>query len=154
MNESDDILGMIQQGGVHYNIGGSTVEEIFTELCQQLDLPSGLDAGLFRDSLVERERIMTTSIGHGIAVPHPRSPLISKPEDQRIFVCFLDKPLNFEAMDGKPVYVFFVILSNGSQSHLRILSRLSYLFQQDSFRALLRKKPDTAELTASIQQYL
>jgi mannitol/fructose-specific phosphotransferase system IIA component (Ntr-type) len=56
-------------------------------------------------------------------------------------------------MDGKPVYVLLLILASSPQSHLKALSRLSWLLQQESFRASLRKKPDTDELTGIIKQY-
>ena len=69
-------------------------------------------------------------------------------------MCFLDKAVNFDAMDGKPVYVLFIILTAGPQSHLKVLSRLSYLFQKDAFREVLRNKPDTKELISAIKQYL
>ncbi|HNY17730.1 MAG TPA: PTS sugar transporter subunit IIA, partial [Treponemataceae bacterium] len=79
---------------------------------------------------------------------------VTEEKDQRVYVCFLDRPVNFDAMDGKPVFALFVILSNGSQSHLKVLSRLSWLFQQEGFREALRKKPDTKELISMIQRYL
>lgn len=154
MNESDDILEMIRKGGVYYNISGEHSGEVFSDLVTQIQLPANVSAESLRNGLVEREGLMSTSIGNGIAIPHPRTPLVTNEADQRIYVCFLDKNANFEAMDGKSVFVLFVILSNGSQNHLRILSRLSYLFQQESFRSALKKKPDTSELITTIQNYL
>ncbi|WP_255948880.1 PTS sugar transporter subunit IIA [Brucepastera parasyntrophica] len=97
---------------------------------------------------------MTTSVGFGIALPHPRVPLISGEKDERIFVCYLENEIDFNAMDGVPVNNLFIILSDGSKNHLNVLSNLSYLFQQDQFREILALKPGIKELTAAVKQYL
>jgi nitrogen PTS system EIIA component len=154
MSDSDAIIRMIEQGGVYYNISGAKPEDVFADAVPHLALPPGVSAESLLSSLRERERLMTTAIGNGIALPHPRTPLVAGEQDERVFVCFLDQAVSFEAMDGKPVYVLFIILSSGSQSHLKVLSRLSYLFQQDSFRVILRSKPDTRELVNAIKKHL
>ena len=154
MNDSGEIIKMIERGGVFYNVSGSNPDEVFADAVPHLPLPEGVSANLLLAGLREREGLMTTSIGSGIALPHPRTPLVSNAEDERIFVCFLDHAINFGALDGKPVYVLFILLSAGSQSHLRALSRLSYLFQQETFRTVLRNKPDTGELITAIKKHL
>ena len=153
MHDQDDIIRMIQQGGVYYNISGDTPDTVFADAVAQFSLPSGVDSQQLYTGLCEREKLMTTSMGYGIALPHPRASLISSDKDERIYVCFLDKPVDFDAMDGKPVDVLFVILSAGSQRHLYILSRLSWFLQKEDFRAGLKKKPDTQELISVIKYY-
>ncbi|HOC28056.1 MAG TPA: PTS sugar transporter subunit IIA [Treponemataceae bacterium] len=152
MRESEDIASLIQKGGVYYNISGETPCAVFADAVAQLVLPSGVDPEVLKEGLCERERLMTTSVGSGIALPHPRTPVISSEEDQRVYVCYLDKAVNFDAMDGKPVSVLFIILSTGSQSHLKVLSRLSWFLQQESFRSALKEKPDAAELVSAIKK--
>lgn len=154
MSDSDSIIKMIHEGGVYYYISGDSPDAVFADVVSQLVLPPGVDSQQLYEGLCEREGLMTTSVGNGIALPHPRKPLVSDEKNERIFVCFLDKPVNFDAMDGKLVYVLFIILSSGSESHLRILSRLSYLFQQETFRAVLMEKPDTQELITAIKGHL
>lgn len=154
MSDSDSIIRMIEQGGVYYNISGAKPEDVFADAVPHLVLPAGVKGEALLAGLCEREGLMSTSIGNGIALPHPRTPLVSDDRDERIYVCFLDHTVNFDALDGKPVYVLFIILSSGSQSHLKVLSRLSYLFQQESFRTILRNKPDTQELISAIKKHL
>jgi PTS system nitrogen regulatory IIA component len=151
MNDPEGLIRMIRDGGVYYNIAGVTPESVFADLAKHLDLPAGVDREAFSVGLLEREKLITTAIGNGIAVPHPRTALVSQEADERVFVCFLDAPADFDSMDGKPVFVLFVILSSCSQRHLKILSSLSWLFQHDTFRALLRTKPDTQELISAIK---
>lgn len=153
MSDSDAIVRMIGEGGVYYNISGARPSEVFADAAPHLDLPAGVSPDALVSGLVERETLMSTAIGYGIALPHPRTPLVSDEKDERIYVCFLDHSVNFDAMDGKPVYVLFIILSTGSTSHLKALSRLAYLFQQESFRNVIRNKPDTQELISAIKKY-
>ena len=153
MSDGDRLAGLIRSGGVYYNVGGGAPEAVFADLVSRIDAVPGVERPALLSGLVERERLMTTSVGHGIALPHPRTPLVTRAEDERIFVCYLDKAVNFDAMDGEPVYALFVILSSDPKSHLNILSRLSWLFQQEGFRGVLRKKPDSEELAGVIQRY-
>ncbi len=153
MSDNERISALIRLGGAYYNVGGDCPDAAFTDLVSQIVLPEAIDPTALLAGLKDRERIMTTSVGHGIALPHPRVPMVSRPEDERVYVCYLDKAVNFDAMDGNPVYVLFVILSSGSQSHLGILSRLSWLFQREDFRGILRKKPDSDELANVIEQF-
>lgn len=153
MSDTDSIVRMIGEGGVYYNISGSRPAEVFADAVPHLALPAGVKGDAFVSGLVERETLMTTSVGYGIALPHPRTPLVAREEDERIFVCYLDHPVSFDAMDGKPVSVLFIILTSGSTNHLKALSRLSYLFQQEEFRAVIRNKPDTQELISAIKKY-
>lgn len=154
MKDSEALVKMIQEGGVYYNICGETPQEVFADVVTQLSLPPTVSPEVLLSGLLEREGLMTTSIGDGIALPHPRTPLVFSEAEERIFVCFLDRPINFDAMDGKQVYVLFIIISSGSSSHLKILSRLSFLFQKESFRHVLQGKPNTEELITAIAEYL
>ena len=154
MSKSGTIIGMVRSGGVYYYITGATAEEVFTDAVSRVPLPGGVEPEALLTGLLERERLMSTSIGYGVALPHPRVPLVTGPEDERIYVCYLDRGVHFDAMDGLPVHVLFLILSSGSESHLGILSGLSYLLQQQTFRDALRTKPDTEELTAIMETHL
>ncbi len=154
MSDTGSIIEMIRSGGVYYHISGASAEAVFADAVSRIVLPEGLDRDTLLTGLLERERLMSTSIGYGVALPHPRVPQVSNPAHERIYVCYLDRGVNFDAIDGIPVHVLFLILSAGSDSHLGILSGLSYLLQQQSFRDALRAKPDTGELTAIIETHL
>lgn len=147
---TEDIDQLIKKGGVYYNVSGNTPFEVFLDAVSQIFLPPSIDSKKLYTSLCERERLMTTSIGNGIALPHPREPFVFTEADQQVSVCFLEKPVNFNSIDGKLVSVIFIVLSVGGQNHLRILSQLSWILQKDSFRALLKQKPDTEELVSFI----
>ena len=72
MSDSDMIIRMIEDGGIYYNISGDKPAEVFGDVLPHLVLPADLDRDLMFAGLCEREGLMTTSIGNGIALPHPR----------------------------------------------------------------------------------
>lgn len=83
---------------------------------------TGLDKRTVLDALIERERLGTTGVGRGVALPHTRLPDLKK-----IFCAFVrTKPIDFEAVDEKPVDLFFLLLvpEKDGADHLKALARL------------------------------
>jgi len=83
--------------------------------------------------------LTSTGIGGGIAVPHPRDPLVVRVKEPVVLVSFLEDPVDFRAVDGAPVRVLFTILSPSVRVHLQILSRLSYALHDRALLKLLKK---------------
>lgn len=117
-------------------------------------MPSEVTADQLYQELCQREELMSTAVGNGIAIPHPRYPLLTKEDEQRLIVCFLDKPLMMNPPDMRPVYVFFILLTSDTKTHLEILSQLAFLFQKPEFRLTLEKKPTEADLISAIKKAL
>jgi len=141
---------LIERGGVYYNISGNSPAEALKEAVRALCLPKGLDRDKLLEAVLEREALMPTAIGNGVAIPHPRNPLVSDPELQRVSVFFLKTPIPYNALDRKPVSALFLILSADAKSHLAVLASLSHLCQSADFIALLASRPSTEELTSFI----
>lgn len=150
MAASLSLADLITRGGVYYNMAGANPVEILAETTKSLSLPQGLDREDLLRAILEREALMPTAIGRGIAIPHPRNPLIQNEADQRVAVVFLKTPVAYNAMDRKPVSTLFVILSAGARVHLGILAEISYLCQKPDFIELLARRPSTEELVAFI----
>lgn len=95
------------------------------------------------DSLITRERLGSTGLGKGIAIPHGRMK-----HSEETFACFLqlDEAIDFDAMDSKPVDLIFALLvpEESTQEHLQILGQLAELFANDDFSKKLRtsNKPE------------
>lgn len=83
--------------------------------------------------ILERESIMSTGVGKGIALPHAKTNAV---EDSIGALAVLDQPVDFESLDGKPVRLVFLIIGreNNVGSHLRLLSKISRLMNNESFR--------------------
>jgi len=97
------------------------------------------------DSLRQRERMGSTAIGHGVAIPHGRSSALN---DTRAAFLRLQPGVDFEASDGEPVDLVFAmsVPEHFTQRHLQLLSELAQRFGDAEFRAALRDAPDAARL--------
>ncbi|MCR5763718.1 MAG: PTS sugar transporter subunit IIA [Treponema sp.] len=153
MLSSKELCELISKGGVFKQIKGSTVQEVYENFSQRIMLPDGLYADVLNKELMEREKILSTAVGNGIAIPHPRTQLIHNPSDERIAVCFSQESICMHSPDSTNVFAFFVLLTYTSQSHLAILSTLAALVQNKSFIELLKTKPDQKVLLDAIKIY-
>ena len=97
------------------------------------------------DSLRSRERLGSTAIGHGIAIPHGRTQAFT---EARGAFLRLQQPVDFGASDGEPVDLVFAMAvpEHFTQQHLQLLSELAERFADPGFRAALRAAPDLGSL--------
>lgn len=145
-----DLIDLVSRGGVYYNVSGNTPEEVLSDAVTTVPVPEGVDRNKLLKALVERESLMPTGIGFGIALPHPRTPILQDPEAAFVSVCFLRQPIDWKALDGKPVGTLILIVASSIKHHLRTLSRISFLCRQPAFRKLLQARASREELIQSI----
>lgn len=74
--EDFDIGILFERGEVLENVPGNSCAKIFEYICDRIVVPSGLTAHQLQKELVEREKVLSTAVGNGIAIPHPRYPLV------------------------------------------------------------------------------
>jgi len=140
-NRPVSLIDLIKKGDVHYGIIGSTVREVIDDVVRTIPIPKSADIDTVRASLLQREEMMTTAVGKGIALPHPRNPIISDIDEESVSICFLKNPIDYGALDGEPVKVLFIIISSNAKRHLEILSKISFLCKQEDFLKTLNDKP-------------
>jgi nitrogen PTS system EIIA component len=143
---------LVDRGGVYYNIGGANPVEALNEATKAMSLPKGLDRESLLTAILEREALMPTALGHGVAIPHPRNSMLTDAESQRVAVFFLKTPIAYNALDRKPVSVLFLILSSDAKSHLGTLAAISHLCQSPGFLDFLAKRPSKEELVERLAQ--
>ncbi len=139
------------RGGVHFGIKGGRREEIFREVLSLLPLPGHIDRSSLMEMLISREQAGTTGIGNGIAIPHVKHPVIFAGLDPVIGLFFLEKPVDFAALDGERVHTLFVILSGSFKGHLSLLSRLAFCLQRESVQAVLCRRSNAEDILATFQ---
>ncbi len=154
MISSKDLCALIQKGGVYKDVEGETVSEILTSAVSLIKLPDGLDKNLLKSELIKREKILSTAVGNGIALPHPQRKLITNIKDQRVAVCFLRKPTDMNAPDARKVYVYFILLTADAEQHIGILSEIANLAKNKEFKILLESCPEETELLEGIRKCL
>jgi PTS system nitrogen regulatory IIA component len=96
-------------------------------------------AALLR-SLIERERMMTTAVGHGIAMPHPRKPIPQMFPEPRIVLGVCPQGTNFEAIDDQLVHLFFLICATREEVHLHLMARVSFLTRREDIMSELMRQ--------------
>ena len=137
---------LVARGGVYYNVGGSTPAQAITEAVSSMELPKSVGRDLLLGAILERESLMPTAIGNGIAIPHPRKPIVDDPESQQVSVLFLKKPIPYNAADGLPVSVLLILLTANARNHLAVLSTIAHLSRKSDFTAFIAQRPSTEEL--------
>jgi PTS system nitrogen regulatory IIA component len=109
----------------------------------------GLARSKLFNSLLDRERLGSTGLGDGFAVPHARLPDLKETVG---FFVKLAKPINFDAPDNQPVDLIFCIIipEHATDEHLQILASLAKIFSQPSIREAIRTARTNADVTRII----
>jgi len=125
--------------GIHLDLQASEKQDILKEL---VDVLAGVkdigDKKLILKALLERESLGSTGIGQGIAIPHGKTDKVS----ELISVLAISKKgVNFEALDGEPVYIFFLLVApkDAAGPHLKALAQISRMLRDTYFCDLLRR---------------
>jgi len=152
--KSPDIVSLLKRGGIFYDVKGKTVKEVISNSVLRMHTPPDLDKEKVIDALIKREELMTTAIGRGIALPHPRNPVVTFVENESIAICFLEENVDFNALDQETVHTIFVILSANARRHLEMLAKISFLCHEEDFIKLLQKRADKEEIFNFIKEIL
>lgn len=137
-DEDEPVPGLaeaLERGGVFYGVRGGNRDEALRALVDALPLPEGIDRELLFHLYVARETSASTAVGDGIAIPHVRNPIVLRVPRPMLSLCFLERPVDFGALDGQPVGVLFSVISPTTRDHLQLLSRLSFALHDATFRA-------------------
>ena len=140
----------LKESCVIADLKGGTKKEVLTELATALK-QGGLISrrGGGGGVILEREKLGSTGIGEGIAIPHGKMKGID-----RILCAFgrSKEGMDFDAVDEKPVHIFFLLLApeDSAGLHIQMLSRISRILRDPSFRKHLTEQGDDADLYADI----
>jgi PTS system nitrogen regulatory IIA component len=140
------LLEAIKAGGVYYRVGGSDQASVLRAVVDILHLPEEVDREFLYQVLLARETLGSTGIGDGIAIPHVRNPVVLHVSRPTISLCFLEQPIEFGAIDDKPVDTLFTLISPSVRAHLHLLSRLGIVLRNDEVKAALRSRATREEL--------
>jgi fructose-specific phosphotransferase system IIA component len=116
------------------NLEGESKEDVINQL---IDLFKGdervIDLEKVRTAVLEREKIMSTGVGKGFAIPHGKTGAVKE-----IIAAFgkTNNEIDYQALDGKPVHIVFLLVGKDNlvSTHIKLLSRISRMMNKDSFR--------------------
>jgi PTS system nitrogen regulatory IIA component len=144
-----DFIEALQAGGIHYRIGGIDKATVLHSVVETLRLPPEVDREFLFEVLLAREALGSTAIGDGIAIPHVRNPVILHLERPLIMLCFLERPVDFGALDGGKVDTLFTLISPTVRAHLHLLSRLSFALRDREFKDSVLRQLAREEIFAA-----
>ncbi len=130
----------LTSGGIVYRVEGRTSDAVLRSAVEATRLPEGVSADFVFEVVRAREQLGSTAVGEGIAVPHPRHPLVLHVPEPLVTLCILERPVDFGALDGQPVHALFLLLSPSVRTHLHLLGRLSFALRQSAFARAIRKQ--------------
>jgi len=147
------LIEALKTGKVFHDVPSASIEILFQEVSSRMDLPQPVKVCL-KEQLIQREKISSTGIGKGFAIPHPKTPLGQKISKSVVGTFYLHSPLDFNAPDGLPITVVFVLLSTDSVHHLQLLSQLVRLLGDSSVNEILNRSPSLEILIAQFEKTL
>ena len=146
-----NLLDILSPESTIVDLKGESKEDIIAELVNSLVVGDSItDRDQVLQAVLDREKIMSTGIGDGIAIPHGKSAavteLVAAMGTQR-------RGVDFDALDGEPAFVFFLLVSpaNVSGPHIKALARISRLLKNDAFKKKLIEANSAEEIIATIE---
>ena len=145
------LLEILSPAAIVVDLQGETKEEIIAELSNLLSESDAIENSedIFQ-AVIEREKIMSTGIGDGVAIPHGKTDsvdrLVAALGTQR-------RGVDFEALDGEPAYVFFLLVSPTKVSgpHIKALARISRYLKNEEFKKRLIAAPSADDIISIIR---
>lgn len=130
----------LEAGGIAYRVGGTDRDGALRAALDTLRLGGDANREFLFEALHARERLASTGIGDGIALPHLRNPLRLQLKRPSVSLCFLDQPVDWGALDGGPVSVLFVTLASTVRSVLQLHSRAFFALRDPGFLDAVRRQ--------------
>ena len=128
---------------IELNLKAETSKDAIDELVDIIANRSlCLNPSELREAIHDREKLLSTGVGNGVAIPHPRDPITNLREPTVLVVGRSEKGIDFDSCDGQPVHMFFLICSQTIQSHLNILGRLANLCSKQDSLARISQASD------------
>lgn len=142
----------LHKGCIYSEVTGTTKEEVIKESMKKLASHLSLDPEMMAELLLDREKMMPTALNHGIAVPHTRDVLLQQRHDA-VSCVFLEHPIPYGALDGKPVHTLFFLFASGDTQHLHLLAKIAHLSSMNNAISFFRKRPNKQEMLTFVKEW-
>ena len=145
---------LLERGGVHRDIPAAAGAKggVLAGVVAGLPLPPEVDRDFLLTVLEAREAMGSTGIGDGIAIPHVRNPILLHVKRPFVSLFLLEHPVDFGAIDGKPVHALFVVVAPSVPVHLRVLAQLGHVLRDAGLRALLAERASADRILGRVRE--
>lgn len=131
------ISDILDESVVRVNLKGKSKDEVINEMIAIVNHSNKiLDIEKVREAIFEREKIMSTGVGNGFAIPHGKTDAVM---DIVAAFAITEEPIDYESLDEQPVRLIFLLVGKDSMvgPHIKLLSRISRLMNKEEFRSKL-----------------
>ncbi len=146
-----DLSDLIRKDALLPSVKATSKRQVIQELAAKGAEISGLEERQIFDTLLEREKLGSTGIGEGIAIPHGKLPGLDRIHGA---MARLSRPVDFEALDGQPVDLVFLLLApeDAGADHLKALARIARILRMPGVADRLRSTGDANALYTVLSQ--
>lgn len=146
------VADALESGGILHRLAGADKAAVLRSMIEALPFPPSVDRETIYQIILARDKMGTTAIGKGVAIPHARHPIVlQEVQSPKITLCLLEQKVDFGAPDGVPVQVLFWVVSPTVRSHTHMLARLAALLQNESLLNTLVRPASSAEILNEIR---
>ena len=144
---------LIREDLVVFDVKPGSVEAVLRQLTAPL-----VSAGVIDDeerllkNLLYRESLMSTAMGEGVAIPHPRRPLRGMFAEPTVVLGICPEGTDFQAIDGRPVHVFFLVCAPREDVHLQVMAKVATLVRRDHVIERLSRASSRDEVAAVLEE--
>lgn len=146
-----DLIDLLPTEAVLASLKVNSKKQALQEMAAKAAEVTGRSDREIFDTLLQREKLGSTGVGHGVAIPHGKLPGLT-----RLVGVFarLDKPVDFDALDDRPVDLMFLLLApeNAGADHLKALARIARVLREQAIAGKLRAADDAAAIYALLTQ--
>jgi len=147
-----DLTNFLPDNSIVLNCKSKSKKNVLEIISKFMSEVTSTKEDIIFEKLYEREKLGTTAFGNGIAIPHARIDNIS---EAKIMLLKLEKPIEFEAIDGNKVDLILSLLvpNNKDEIHIELLSNVAEMLDDNIFREKIRQSSDELEILSLIRNY-
>lgn len=142
----------LMAGGIHFRVEGGDRDAVLTNVVRLMRLQFEAERDLVFAALRAREDLASTAIGDGLALPHLRNPLRFHFERPAVTLCFLERPVDWHALDHQPVSALLVAVGATVRAVLQLHSRAFFALRDPAFRAAITEQQSREAIRGAAQR--
>jgi PTS system nitrogen regulatory IIA component len=146
------VVQALRRGGIVEGLKGDDREAVLRAAVARLELPAHADREVILHMLLARDKLGSSAIGRGFAVPHVRNPIVLRVPEPLATLFLLEHPIEFGALDRHPVHSLFLLITATTHSHLVLLSRLASVLQDDQVCAAVEQRLPAREILSTVER--